>query len=129
MTCGDKSLPWLNKNEGFSMQSVIPMEKLKDFIAFARARCHPQITDAAAEDLVNNYLQLRRAGSSRKVTPHPTQHTHPTSALLVVEFFGVSSLPLPLDPNDGACSPKRNAEGSNRNAGSTIHPEFEGWAI
>ena len=43
------------------------MEKLKDFIAFARARCHPQLSDAAAEDLVNNYLQLRRAGSSRKV--------------------------------------------------------------
>jgi len=50
-----------------ALQSVIPMEKLKDFIAFARARCHPQLTDAAAEDLVNNYLQLRRAGSSRKV--------------------------------------------------------------
>ena len=44
------------------------MDKLKDFIAFARARCHPQLTDAAANDLVDNYLQLRRAGSSRKVT-------------------------------------------------------------
>ena len=45
------------------------MDKLKDFIAFARARCHPQLTDAAANDLVDNYLQLRRAGSSRKVVP------------------------------------------------------------
>lgn len=44
------------------------MDKLKDFIAFARARCHPQLTDAAANDLVDNYLQLRRAGSSRKVS-------------------------------------------------------------
>lgn len=45
------------------------MDRLRDFIAFARARCHPQMTDAAANDLVDNYLQLRRAGSSRKVWP------------------------------------------------------------
>lgn len=51
----------------YVMQSVVPMEKLKDFIAFARARCHPQLTEAAATELIDNYLQLRRAGSSRKV--------------------------------------------------------------
>ena len=48
-------------------QSVIPMAKLKDYIAFARAHCHPQLTDAAAQELVNNYVNMRRAGSSRKV--------------------------------------------------------------
>ena len=42
------------------------MDKLRDFIAFAR-KCQPQLTKATAEDLIANYLQLRRAGQSRKV--------------------------------------------------------------
>ena len=42
------------------------MEKLRDFIAFAR-KCQPQLSEATAEDLIANYLQLRRAGQSRKV--------------------------------------------------------------
>lgn len=63
------------------------MAKLKDYIAFARSQCQPQLTDAAAEELVSSYIQMRRAGSSRKVltflrslpNPLPQTHTHNTT--------------------------------------------------
>ena len=44
------------------------MEKLKDYIAYARTRCHPKLTDEAADDLISSYLAMRNAGSSRKVS-------------------------------------------------------------
>ena len=50
------------------------MGKLKDYIAYARTRCQPEISDAAAEDLVAGYLQMRRNGVSRKtITATPRQ--------------------------------------------------------
>ncbi|DBA98030.1 TPA: DNA replication licensing factor, mcm4 component [Trebouxia sp. C0006] len=47
-------------------QAVIPMEKLRDFIAFARARCDPELTDEAGQDLVDAYTSMRSQGTSRK---------------------------------------------------------------
>ena len=50
------------------------MEKLRDFIAFARARCHPELTDEAGEDLVAAYTTMRRQGTSRNcITATPRQ--------------------------------------------------------
>ena len=49
------------------MQALIPADKLRDYIAYARARCHPELTEPAAAKLVDSYLALRAAGTSRKV--------------------------------------------------------------
>ena len=50
------------------------MEKLRDFIAFARARCHPELTEKAGEDLVSAYATMRHQGISAKcVTATPRQ--------------------------------------------------------
>ena len=49
-------------------QALIPADKLRDYIAYARARCHPELTEPAAAKLVDSYLTLRAAGSSRKVS-------------------------------------------------------------
>ena len=49
------------------MQALIPADKLRDYIAYARARCHPELTEPAAAKLVDSYLSLRGVGTSRKV--------------------------------------------------------------
>lgn len=50
------------------------MEKLRDFIAFARARCHPEVSDEAGKDLVDAYTIMRRQGTSRNcITATPRQ--------------------------------------------------------
>lgn len=51
------------------VQEVIPPGKLKDYIAFARSTCHPQLQEDAAAKLVGNYLEMRSVGGSRKVRP------------------------------------------------------------
>eukprot|EP00884_Botryococcus_braunii_P014652 jgi/Botrbrau1/23188/Bobra.0041s0036.1 len=57
-----------------SSQALIPMEKLRTYIAYARARCNPILSDDAAQELIEGYLNLRRMGSSRKViTATPRQ--------------------------------------------------------
>ena len=55
------------------MQALIPADKLRDYIAYARARCHPELTEPAAAKLVDSYLSLRGVGTSRKASPclHP----------------------------------------------------------
>lgn len=53
--------------ERYELQAMIPVGKLKDYIAFARKRCQPRIDDAAAATLVERYLDMRAAGKSRKV--------------------------------------------------------------
>ncbi len=59
---------------GYSMQAVIPLEKLRDFIAFARARCQPELTDEAGQDLVNAYQTMRHQGIGRNcITATPRQ--------------------------------------------------------
>ena len=49
------------------LQSVIPTEKLREYIAYCRANCHPTISSAAATRLVDTYVRMRSAGMSRKV--------------------------------------------------------------
>lgn len=43
-------------------QAVIPLEKLRDFIAYARSRCQPELSDEAAQDLVQAYQTMRHQG-------------------------------------------------------------------
>lgn len=49
------------------LQSVIPTEKLREYIAYCRANCHPTISEGAARRLVETYVRMRSAGMSRKV--------------------------------------------------------------
>ncbi len=50
-------------------QAVIPAALLKDYIAYARARCQPELSPAAANDLITGYCEMRRLGTSRKARP------------------------------------------------------------
>jgi len=50
-------------------QGTIPMQLLREYIAYSRAHCKPELTDAAAAELVEGYLNMRRQGISRKVRP------------------------------------------------------------
>lgn len=43
----------------------IPLSTLRRFIAYARERCGPRLSEAAAEKLANQYV-LMRSGSSRQ---------------------------------------------------------------
>jgi len=45
----------------------LPIETLRDYIAFARARVRPTLDDAAAGKLASVYMEMRRDGKSRKV--------------------------------------------------------------
>ena len=66
------------------VQGVIPMAQLREYIAYARAKCKPELTDAAAAALIEGYIQMRSQGVSRKVpglkpvcnTPRFTARTH-----------------------------------------------------
>ncbi|MEW5317187.1 MAG: hypothetical protein WDW38_008512 [Sanguina aurantia] len=49
------------------LSRVQSAELLKEYIAFARARCHPTITDAAAHVLITSYQDMRRSGREKKV--------------------------------------------------------------
>lgn len=50
-------------------QGIIPMKELKEYIAYSRAHCNPQLTDESAKALVEGYLVMRNMGISRKVGP------------------------------------------------------------
>lgn len=50
--------------EDSSSSGEIPLSKLRRFIAFARERCGPRLSPAAAEKLSNQYV-LMRSGASR----------------------------------------------------------------
>ncbi|KDO22415.1 hypothetical protein SPRG_11368 [Saprolegnia parasitica CBS 223.65] len=53
---------------------VISMSVLSDYIAYAKDHVQPQLSEAAAKDLVAAYLELRRMGSNRKnITATPRQ--------------------------------------------------------
>ena len=47
-------------------QAPIPIGQLRDYIAYSRAHCHPQLSPEAAEDIIEGYMNMRRVGSSRK---------------------------------------------------------------
>ena len=74
------------------MQAPIPIDKLRDYIAYARKRCNPELTEPAARLLVQSYKDMRATGSSRKVSLHR----------LAEENCGepnTESFPLDLTPN------------------------------
>eukprot|EP00741_Cyanophora_paradoxa_P009453 tig00000144_g9157.t1 len=61
-----------------SLDGLIAIEKLKRYVAFARHRINPQITDSAAAKLVEGYRQLRQLGNSKHVisaTPRQLEST------------------------------------------------------
>lgn len=61
---------WVTANA----QAVIPLEKLRDFIAFARSRCQPELSDEAGQDLVNAYKTMRNQGVGKNtITATPRQ--------------------------------------------------------
>lgn len=45
------------------------MGLLRDYIAYARAHCRPQISDSAAQALIDRYLDMRRHGALRGQVP------------------------------------------------------------
>lgn len=59
---------------GSFLQAIIPINTLKDYIAYARLKCQPELTDEAGQDLVSSYLDMRQQGISRKtITATPRQ--------------------------------------------------------
>ncbi|KAL3152230.1 hypothetical protein ABBQ32_001312 [Trebouxia sp. C0010 RCD-2024] len=50
------------ENPPDNTEAVIPLEKLRDFIAYARSRCQPELSDEAAQDLVQAYQTMRHQG-------------------------------------------------------------------
>ncbi len=48
-------------------QEPIPQAQLKEYVAYARARCTPAISGAAADELARVYASMRADGRSRKV--------------------------------------------------------------
>ena len=54
-----------------SCQAVIPLDTLREYIAYARSNCRPRLSEDAAAALVDGYVEMRRLGVSRKACPHP----------------------------------------------------------
>lgn len=46
---------------------LIPMATVRDYIAYARATCHPQLLPEAANALCQHYVEMRSMGMSRKI--------------------------------------------------------------
>ena len=59
---------------GSSTSAPVPIETLREYIAFARATCQPKLTPEAAQKLANAYADMRALGMSRKtVSATPRQ--------------------------------------------------------
>jgi len=55
-------------------RGAIPASLLTDYVSYARAMIQPVLSDEAAEELVEGYVEMRRMGGSRKViTATPRQ--------------------------------------------------------
>lgn len=50
-----------------TQQPPIPLETLREYVAYARTKCQPVLSDDAVKGLVDGYLDMRRMGSSRNV--------------------------------------------------------------
>jgi hypothetical protein len=53
------------------LQTTIPTDTLRDYIAYARSQCKPKLSDDAAQTLIDGYVDMRRQGVSRKVGAEP----------------------------------------------------------
>ena len=54
------SLYWAEPPE--SVKSIIPLETLKEYIAFCRTKIHPKLDNEACILLASAYLEMRMAG-------------------------------------------------------------------
>ncbi|CAI5473487.1 unnamed protein product [Closterium sp. Yama58-4] len=62
------------KNPEIAAAATVDVTTLTSYITYARTRIHPELSDEAAEELVNAYVELRGRGSGRKViTATPRQ--------------------------------------------------------
>ncbi|KAL9116820.1 MAG: hypothetical protein Q9187_006649, partial [Circinaria calcarea] len=48
--------------ENASNQEILPVEFLTSYISYARNHCQPRITQAASEELVRSYVEMRKLG-------------------------------------------------------------------
>ncbi|KAL9611663.1 MAG: hypothetical protein Q9167_003692 [Letrouitia subvulpina] len=48
--------------ENASNQEILPVEFLTSYISYARANCQPRITQAASDELVKSYIEMRKLG-------------------------------------------------------------------
>ncbi len=49
------------------LQAPVPLVLLREYIAYARATCHPELSPEAAHALAQAYAEMRSQGMSRKV--------------------------------------------------------------
>ncbi|RWS03746.1 DNA replication licensing factor mcm4-like protein [Dinothrombium tinctorium] len=55
-------------------EEMVDMGLLKDYIAYARSFIHPRLSEAAAQRLIHDYVEMRKAGSGRgQISAYPRQ--------------------------------------------------------
>jgi DNA replication licensing factor MCM4 len=55
------------------VDTVIPVSRLTDYIAYAKEKCHPQFTQAAQDILVDGYVKMRDLSGRNVVSATPRQ--------------------------------------------------------
>ncbi|KAL8683508.1 MAG: hypothetical protein Q9186_000548 [Xanthomendoza sp. 1 TL-2023] len=48
--------------ENASKEEILPVEFLTSYISYARTKCQPRITQAASDELVQSYIEMRKLG-------------------------------------------------------------------
>ena len=51
-----------DKPQSASNSEILPIEFLTSYISYARAKCQPRISDEAAKELANAYVEMRKLG-------------------------------------------------------------------
>ncbi|KAL8645038.1 MAG: hypothetical protein Q9226_007478 [Calogaya cf. arnoldii] len=51
-----------DRPENASSQEILPVEFLTSYISYARTKCQPRITQAASDELVQSYIEMRKLG-------------------------------------------------------------------
>ncbi|KZF22348.1 DNA replication licensing factor MCM4 [Xylona heveae TC161] len=51
-----------DRPENASLYEILPVEFLTSYISYARNNCQPRITQAASDELVNAYVEMRKLG-------------------------------------------------------------------
>ncbi|XP_018574393.1 DNA replication licensing factor MCM4 [Anoplophora glabripennis] len=66
------SLYYKTRNE--EEDEILDMSILRDYIAYAKERVHPKLSDEAAQKLIQSYVDMRKIGSGRgQITAYPRQ--------------------------------------------------------
>lgn len=71
-------LPWVNNFQ----KQPLPLQQLKDYIAYAREYCKPKMTDAAAEVLSDYFMKLRHPGMNESKKDNVPITTRQLEALI-----------------------------------------------